>query len=445
MNSNNSFNADTLKKLLENYDGPVICVTSGGTTVPLERNMVRFIDNFSQGERGAASVESFLALGYKVVYLYRVGSFAPFTRGFRKHVSKQIDLQLMANLENKKQGILLNVPIDGNRIKLEVDCYKHCTKSNLMASFPFESVTDYLDLLQRVAIELSPLKHRVCFYLAAAVSDFYIPTEEMTTHKIQSSTGLQLDLKQVPKMLGKLTKEWAPDCFMVSFKLETDMDLVISKARAAIDKYGVHLVVANQLQTRRDVVYLVTADPSLIESNDRISHSGSSNSSSSTSTSSSSSSSSSTTSSRNKDQSCEREIHRPPGAELIDPSLVAAVRRAHMVFIDRAAPSLTSSPSFAMHAESIPARFVKAYIDRFNSGNEDGTNVGQYRDQGKLNKKKAGSGGIDSSDGEGSGDRSRTGSIGESVPMPALAIGVGVLSLIAFAIGRASAISQSRY
>ncbi len=39
---------------------PVVCVTSGGTTVPLERNCVRFIDNFSAGTRGALSTEQFL-------------------------------------------------------------------------------------------------------------------------------------------------------------------------------------------------------------------------------------------------------------------------------------------------------------------------------------------------------------------------------------------------
>lgn len=39
---------------------PVVCVTSGGTTVPLERHCVRFIDNFSGGTRGALSAENFL-------------------------------------------------------------------------------------------------------------------------------------------------------------------------------------------------------------------------------------------------------------------------------------------------------------------------------------------------------------------------------------------------
>ena len=43
------------------YD-KVVCVTSGGTTVPLEQNTVRFIDNFSSGERGCNSVEHFIKM-----------------------------------------------------------------------------------------------------------------------------------------------------------------------------------------------------------------------------------------------------------------------------------------------------------------------------------------------------------------------------------------------
>lgn len=39
---------------------PVVCVTSGGTTVPMERNCVRYIDNFSAGTRGAMSTQEFL-------------------------------------------------------------------------------------------------------------------------------------------------------------------------------------------------------------------------------------------------------------------------------------------------------------------------------------------------------------------------------------------------
>ena len=61
----------------------VVCITSGGTTVPLEQKTVRFLDNFSTGSRGAAMTEQFLKEpGYKVVLLHRAGSKSPFVRHF---------------------------------------------------------------------------------------------------------------------------------------------------------------------------------------------------------------------------------------------------------------------------------------------------------------------------------------------------------------------------
>lgn len=35
----------------------IICITSGGTSVPLEKNTIRSIENFSTGKRGAVSAE----------------------------------------------------------------------------------------------------------------------------------------------------------------------------------------------------------------------------------------------------------------------------------------------------------------------------------------------------------------------------------------------------
>uniref|UniRef100_A0A453NW59 DNA/pantothenate metabolism flavoprotein C-terminal domain-containing protein n=1 Tax=Aegilops tauschii subsp. strangulata TaxID=200361 RepID=A0A453NW59_AEGTS len=50
---------------------PIVCVTSGGTTVPLEQRCIRYIDNFSSGHRGAASTEYILKAGYAVIFLHR--------------------------------------------------------------------------------------------------------------------------------------------------------------------------------------------------------------------------------------------------------------------------------------------------------------------------------------------------------------------------------------
>ncbi|KAK9670314.1 hypothetical protein RND81_13G193500 [Saponaria officinalis] len=44
------------------FERKIVCITSGGTTVPLEQRCVRYIDNFSSGHRGAASTELFFFL-----------------------------------------------------------------------------------------------------------------------------------------------------------------------------------------------------------------------------------------------------------------------------------------------------------------------------------------------------------------------------------------------
>jgi phosphopantothenate-cysteine ligase len=62
------------------------------------------------------------------------------------------------------------------------------------------------------------------FYLAAAVSDFYVPWKSMTEHKIESGSGpLDIRLAQVPKMLSVLRSNWAPKAFCISFKVNLSL------------------------------------------------------------------------------------------------------------------------------------------------------------------------------------------------------------------------------
>lgn len=60
---------------------PLVCVTSGGTTVPLERNCVRFIDNFSSGHRGALSVEQFLDVRHNFFGFFCLFIYSPNSKG----------------------------------------------------------------------------------------------------------------------------------------------------------------------------------------------------------------------------------------------------------------------------------------------------------------------------------------------------------------------------
>lgn len=110
-----------------------------------------------------------------------------------------------------------------------------------------------------LCIELNKHEGSSVMYLAAAVSDFYLP--EPAEHKIQSNDheALKLTLLPVPKLLGFI-KEWSPRTRLVSFKLETDADKLELKAMHNLLKYNCDLVVANLLQTYKHECILYTKD-----------------------------------------------------------------------------------------------------------------------------------------------------------------------------------------
>mmetsp|Transcript_8899 Transcript_8899/g.14467 ORF Transcript_8899/g.14467 Transcript_8899/m.14467 type:complete len:340 (+) Transcript_8899:69-1088(+) len=245
-------------------DRPIVCISSGGTTIPLEKNTVRFLDNFSTGRRGAACAEHFLEKGYAVLLLSRQGSAAPFARTIQDHTSKNLDLKFMDALqvveENGKKRIELKSLDDcGMQAVLQaVEEHQQFKQEERLLRIKFTSLSDYLHKLKLCGESLKSTRKQAMFLLAAAVSDFHVPPEKMAQHKIQSRSGpLALELDQVPKALGVLRHVWAPEAFFVSFKLETDHDILISKAKMAIEKYDMGLVVANELHSRYMQVFLV--------------------------------------------------------------------------------------------------------------------------------------------------------------------------------------------
>ena len=129
-------------------------------------------------------------------------------------------------------------------------------KRLLMVSFT--SLVDYMWYLRSICERLGKMGTRVLLYLAAAVSDFYIPVAEMPQHKMQSSEGApKLQLQLVPKMLHPLVKYWVPNAYVISFKLETDPSLLEDKARKALETYHHNMVIANILKDRKWKVTII--------------------------------------------------------------------------------------------------------------------------------------------------------------------------------------------
>ena len=98
-------------------------------------------------------------------------------------------------------------------------------------------------------MKMRPLGGKALFYLAAAVSDFFVQKDRMSEHKIQSGDlggdeekvngnkdpdeklidpsapgsgkKLVIDLDPVPKFLKRLVESWAPEGMIVSFKVNS--------------------------------------------------------------------------------------------------------------------------------------------------------------------------------------------------------------------------------
>ncbi|PIA60034.1 hypothetical protein AQUCO_00400719v1 [Aquilegia coerulea] len=230
----------------------IVCVTSGGTTVPLEQRCVRYIDNFSSGHRGAASTEYFIKAGYAVVFLHRRGTCQPYCRSLPED-------SFLECLELTRDSSVQVRKTHSKAVESAVRDHHSAVEDGLLLKLPFTTIFEYLQNLQLVALSMKNLGSCGMFYLAAAVSDFYVPWESMTEHKIQSASGpLDMRLSQVPKMLSVLRNDWAPMAFCISFKLETDSNILLKKADMALRKYKMNAVIANELLTRKEEVTVIT-------------------------------------------------------------------------------------------------------------------------------------------------------------------------------------------
>jgi len=264
---------------------PLVLVTSGGTTVPLENQTVRFIDNFSAGTRGATSAEYFLQAGYAVIFLHRQFSLLPYSRHYSHSTNCFLDFMAedaaageVGGEDGGRGRVVVREEFQGDMLDV-LRKYARAKREGTLLLLPFTSITEYLWLLRGIAELMKPLGRGALFYLAAAVSDFFVPRERMVEHKIQSQEefnddgggeverqlpaarmrdkSLVIDLDPVPKFLKRLVDGWAPEGMIVSFKLETDPAILTEKARYALKKYSHHLVIGNLLSTRKwEVVFV---------------------------------------------------------------------------------------------------------------------------------------------------------------------------------------------
>ncbi|KAJ3522773.1 hypothetical protein NM688_g8827 [Phlebia brevispora] len=157
----------------------VVLVTSGGTTVPLELNVVRFLDNFSAGTRGATSAEYFLKAGYAVIFMHRQFSLQPFSRHYSHTTHPFLDF-----LDKTDHTGITVKESERPQLLQVLTAYKEVHRLGTLHTLHFVTVNDYLWLLRAISQELYVLGRDAMFYLAAAVSDFFLPRQKMVRHAV---------------------------------------------------------------------------------------------------------------------------------------------------------------------------------------------------------------------------------------------------------------------
>jgi len=132
------------------------------------------------GTRGATSAEYFLKAGYAVIFMHRQFSLQPFSRHYSHSTNPFLDFLDIEAPETEGATPAISVTPNKRKDLLEVlTTYKHVHALGLLHTLTFVTVNDYLWLLRAVCQELSILKRKAMFYLAAAVSDFFLPRQKM--------------------------------------------------------------------------------------------------------------------------------------------------------------------------------------------------------------------------------------------------------------------------
>lgn len=176
---------------------------------------VRFLDNISAGmlshlhapehahrslvgTRGASSAEYFLKQGYAVIFMHRQFSLQPFSRNYSHSTHPFLDFLEIEDpplSDPQERGSQSQITVkQSERVALlsVLRAYKAVQAEGTMLILTFVTVNDYLFLLREVSQAMGSLGPHAMYYLAAAVSDFFLPRQRMVSWLVINPGGKYL-------------------------------------------------------------------------------------------------------------------------------------------------------------------------------------------------------------------------------------------------------------
>ena len=135
------------------------------------------------GTRGATSAEYFLKAGYAVIFMHRQFSLQPFSRHYSHSTHPFLDF-LEVHPPSAPEATAADTEVKVTQRVVPallplLSAYKRTMSEGLLHTLTFVTVDDYLYLLRGVSKEMGVLGRGAMLYLAAAVSDFFLPRNKM--------------------------------------------------------------------------------------------------------------------------------------------------------------------------------------------------------------------------------------------------------------------------
>jgi phosphopantothenate-cysteine ligase len=220
-----------------------VVVCGGGTEAPIDE--VRSIVNTSTGRLAAAISEALLDQGATVWHVHPPRAVVPF------EVASQFDLDTLSEEFEIDRLKTLRRKYLGRRERLVIE------------TLPTGTVSEYANRLRHI-LETSPIDLVI---LPIAVSDY---EPDPVAGKIESDADeLVIRCHRAPKVIRSV-RDWAPDVFLVGFKLAAGAatDDLIADARAAGRANRADLTVANDLREQKNGehrLHLVPPDDGPVE------------------------------------------------------------------------------------------------------------------------------------------------------------------------------------
>lgn len=138
------------------------------------------------GTRGATSAEYFLKAGYAVIFMHRQFSLQPFLRHYSHATHPFLDFldthPVPAGTEGAGGVGAVAVTVTPRVVPAllpVLEAHKRTKAGGLLHTLTFVTVDDYLYLLRGISQAMGVLGRHAMLYLAAAVSDFFLPRNKM--------------------------------------------------------------------------------------------------------------------------------------------------------------------------------------------------------------------------------------------------------------------------